>query len=67
MFQLVILFCLGTVLRALQVFSPFTPRVSENVTKLKISFDMYLATDFRKAQRSLPHYRIVVFGYVYII
>ncbi|KAG8249971.1 tRNA splicing endonuclease 54 [Homalodisca vitripennis] len=51
-----------SVLSALQIFSPFTPAVPDNIPKLKISFDMYLPTDYRKAQRSLPHFRIVVFG-----
>uniref|UniRef100_A0A1B6M1V8 tRNA-splicing endonuclease subunit Sen54 N-terminal domain-containing protein n=1 Tax=Graphocephala atropunctata TaxID=36148 RepID=A0A1B6M1V8_9HEMI len=53
---------IGTVLSALQIFSPFSPEAPENIPKLKISFDMYLPTDFRKSQRGLPQFRIVVFG-----
>uniref|UniRef100_A0A1B6GV98 tRNA-splicing endonuclease subunit Sen54 N-terminal domain-containing protein n=1 Tax=Cuerna arida TaxID=1464854 RepID=A0A1B6GV98_9HEMI len=53
---------IGSVLTALQIFSPYKPAVPDNIPKLKISFDMYLPADYRKAQRSLPHFRIVVFG-----
>jgi len=52
----------GSVLSALQIFAPYCPQVSEDVPKIKISFDMYLAADFRKSQRGLPQFRIAVFG-----
>ncbi|XP_054282649.1 uncharacterized protein LOC128999904 isoform X2 [Macrosteles quadrilineatus] len=52
---------IGTVLSALQIFSPFSASPPEDILRLKISFDLYLPVEFRKSHRGLPQYRIVVF------
>lgn len=51
---------IGSVLSVLQIFNKGeTPQYK--VCKLKISFDMYLpSSTFKKVQRTLPNYRIIV-------